>query len=83
MMSSGCSDTVAREVTIPEGFAVDFAFTSTCLGDTTYFTDSLVSPEGDSVIAVQWTFGDRARAGRMSPTGAARNMLYSGPGAVA
>jgi len=76
----GCSDTTIREVTIPEGFAVDFEFTSTCLGDTTFFTDSLVSPEGDSVIAVQWTFGDPGSGGANVSDQHNPEHYYSQPG---
>ncbi|MEA3505202.1 MAG: PKD domain-containing protein [Bacteroidota bacterium] len=54
----GCSDTAIRTVCVPVGFAVDFESTNTCLNDTTYFSDSLVSPIGDSIILVSWNFGD-------------------------
>lgn len=54
----GCSDTAIRNVCVPVGFAVDFESTSTCLNDTTYFNDSLVSPIGDSIILLTWDFGD-------------------------
>lgn len=56
----GCMDTTIQSVCIPEAFEADFSMSSTCFGDTTYFDSYLVAPVYDSIIAVDWNFGDPA-----------------------
>jgi len=56
--ASGCTDTVYKQVFIPAGMETAISNTSTCLGETTWFTSNVINPDGDSLISFTWNFGD-------------------------
>jgi len=58
--ANGCSDTLVKEVCIPAGIEVDFDYTQTCFGETTWFVPTLVQPAGGSIAFYTWNFGDPA-----------------------
>jgi len=54
----GCSDTIVKQVYIPKGLEMDINNTQTCFGETTWFTNEVVSPAGDSIAFFNWNFGE-------------------------
>jgi PKD repeat protein len=54
----GCSDTIVKQVYIPKGLEMDIKNTQTCFGETTWFTNEVVSPAGDSIAFFNWNFGE-------------------------
>jgi PKD repeat protein len=58
--ANGCSDTLVKEVCIPAGIEVEFDYTQTCFGQTTWFVPTLVQPAGGSIAFYTWNFGDPA-----------------------
>ena len=53
----GCVDTAIRKITIAPTPKANFGFTSTCIGETTKFSDS-TKAFNDIVSYRRWTFGD-------------------------
>ena len=58
--SNGCSDTMVKQVCIPMGLDVTFDYTQTCIGETTWFTPTLLQPVGGTISFYNWNFGDPA-----------------------
>lgn len=56
----GCIDTLIQQVCIPAGLEVEIDYTTTCLGDSTFFSPVLIAPVGDSLVAFEWNFDDIA-----------------------
>ncbi|MCO5265084.1 MAG: PKD domain-containing protein [Lentimicrobium sp.] len=56
----GCSDTLIQEVCIPAGLEVAIDYTTTCHGDSTWFSPVVVAPAGDSLVLFDWNFDDLA-----------------------
>ncbi len=54
----GCVDTTNKSVCVPASLDFDFAATTTCLHDSTYFTPHLIAPTTDSLVFFNWNFGD-------------------------
>lgn len=58
----GCRDTIVKQVQIVTStLNIDYSNTSTCIGDTTYFTN-LTTVTNDSIISYLWDFGDGSPA---------------------
>ena len=57
--SNSCTKTDSIDVTVL-GLAptADFTFNTTCLGNTTQFTDLSLPPGGDTIVSWLWDFGD-------------------------
>ncbi len=58
--TSGCTDTLIKQVYIPGGMKIAINNTATCVGATTWFTSNILEPVGDSLISFAWNFGDPA-----------------------
>ena len=56
----GCTDTLIQEVCIPAGLQVAIDYTTTCHGDSTWFSPVVLAPAGDSLVAFFWNFDDAA-----------------------
>ncbi len=56
----GCTDTIVQEVCIPAGLQVNIDYTTTCSGDSTWFSPVVVTPVGDSLVSFSWNFDDQA-----------------------
>ncbi len=63
----GCVDTIFKQVYVKKGFEIDFLADTVCFGTPTSFTDSVLSPAGDSLINWSWNFGDGATSSEESP----------------
>jgi len=58
--TEGCTDTIVKQVCVPESFKFSFANSSTCIGSAMEFTPQIVSPVTDSLVFFNWDFGDPA-----------------------
>lgn len=56
----GCTDTLIQEVCVPAGLQVAIDYTTTCHGDSTWFSPVVLAPAGDSLVAFFWNFDDAA-----------------------
>lgn len=56
--SLGCSDTIAKSVTIYYNPVTGFTFNNICLGDTMYFTNTSSVNGSTSIANYVWSFGD-------------------------
>ena len=54
----GCIDTLYQEVCVPAGLEVEIDYSTTCLGDSTFFNPVVLSPVGDSLVIFNWNFDD-------------------------
>jgi gliding motility-associated-like protein len=63
----GCVDTIFKQVYVKKGFEIDFLADTVCFGTPTSFTDSVLSPTGDSLMNWSWNFGDGATSSEESP----------------
>ena len=54
----GCNDNIIKEVYVPNPLSIDFTFNQTCFEETTYFNDTLYTPDGDTLIDWEWNFGE-------------------------
>jgi len=54
----GCIDTLIQQVCIPAGLDVAIDYTTTCHGDSTWFSPVVVTPVGDSLVDFSWDFDD-------------------------
>ncbi len=65
--SNGCADTIVKQVHVSISPVVDFAFTTTCLGQAaTQFTDQTI--QGDSPLEFwYWEFGDGTSSNNQNP----------------
>jgi len=55
---SGCPDTVSQSIVINPKPAVDYSWTSTCIGTTTTFTTNTTVTNIPDVVSFDWDFGD-------------------------
>jgi PKD repeat protein len=76
----GCVDTAFKTVCVPAEFNFTFAFSTTCLRDTTYFTPQLLSPSTDSLVFFNWNFGDPTSGIQNTSTLKLPHHYYSVPG---
>lgn len=60
--ANGCTSTFIQKVCIPTGIKVAMNYTQSCKGETTWFTSSLVQPEGGAIASYYWNFGDPSTA---------------------
>ncbi|TVQ86139.1 MAG: PKD domain-containing protein [Bacteroidetes bacterium] len=64
----GCSDTIVRSINVRESPAVDFDFTTPCLGDPVFFTDLTQAPPWALVTSQYWDFGDGSFSSQTNPS---------------
>jgi PKD repeat protein len=77
---NGCEDSDTVAVYVPKALEVDFEYTPTCVGDVTYFNDTLIAPVGDTLIQWQWEFGDAASGANNFSTNQSPSHTYPEPG---
>jgi PKD repeat protein len=56
----GCIDTTTMAVCVPAPLDVTFTYSQACFGNPIHFSPHVNTPIGDSLLAVNWTFGDPA-----------------------
>ena len=71
----GCADTIFKQVYVKKGFEIDFTTDTACFGYPTTFTDSILSPLGDTLKGWTWTFGDGQTSSEENP-----QHIYEEPG---
>jgi PKD repeat protein len=54
----GCVDTTYKNVCVPAAFDATFSASATCFRDSTYFTPQLLAPLTDSLVFLNWNFGE-------------------------
>ena len=64
----GCIDTILKTIDIRQTPSVDFSYSPTCFGETTYFTEETEVPIHDPIIDRKWWFGDGATSTIPNPS---------------
>ncbi|NVO18932.1 MAG: PKD domain-containing protein, partial [Bacteroidetes bacterium] len=76
----GCWDTITKSVCVPGEFIASFNYSQTCLNNPMHFTDTLISPAGDSLVSFNWNFGDPASGTQNTSELRHPSHTYSQPG---
>jgi len=76
----GCSDTVVRQVCIPEGLEVEILSSQSCHKDPVTFRDTVLSPANTYLVSYHWDFGEPLQPGNISSLPAPVH-TYANPGA--
>ncbi len=71
----GCSDTLSLPVYVSPPFRAAFTADTACWGSPTYFSDTVLSPFGDSITSWIWDFGDGSSSFDPGPS---HTYLYPG-----
>ena len=53
----GCEATVTQDVEVLPSPLADFSFTTACIGETVFFTDTSIPPSGETITSWAWNIG--------------------------
>lgn len=77
----GCVDTIVNDsVCVPAQFNMNFSASPTCFRDSTYFTPQLLEPTSDSIVFLNWDFGEPSSGIYNTSTLRYPSHYYSTPG---
>ena len=62
----GCKNLINDLVCVPDGLNVEIFYSQACYGEPVYFRDTLIAPQGDTIVSYIWNFGDPVNPGMQS-----------------
>ena len=64
----GCKDTVIQNLKVNDLPFPNYTVSGSCLGDSTRFVNSSVLPQGNTLKAISWRFGNNTASNKVNPT---------------